>query len=441
MTPVNGIAATNGDADQLSRIVVWDTSDNSVIASFPVESGVRQVDFSPSGRKVLALLADALNTVTIYDIASKSIVFSAPLTEAGADTTKVKIADCRFCGTDAMFAYVGTEGVVFYIEEGANFLGPASMKSYERRKGLLQAVGKEASGVVTTALSKLQHPDETVVGNALGQVTLWRGRCCTQLLHAHTGAVTGFSYAPVPGVLASAGKDNKINIYKIIDPAAASAGVAQKKGPRILQDRSLEVVTKIDTLSLGPIDGRISAISLHPTGEKILVLLDGGELRELACGLKLKGAFPEKEAQAAPVAEGEEAAPTEEGEEGQSNLRFGQDVNNGPIAFSHWHSGKCAGVASVARAPGGFVTVGRDGVVNFWQTAEGAPNTRLKSAKVLGGGSDIGLINVTVSPTHVVVAGDAGAWKNNFNDAEADESGELTGLIQLFTVPDLTPVS
>ena len=337
------------------------------------------------------------------------------------------MTDVRFGGNDNVLVVTGSHGAHFYVDEGASLLGPRALVCYEKRAGVYGAPGGDAEGVVATVAHRLTRKDECVVGTALGHVTLWRGRCCAQLVNAHRGAVTSLAYVnPTPGaglggVVASGGRDNRIQLYQL--NSATTSGVQRGLGELSLMGSIDLLSLSMDLLSTGapPVDRTVRSLALHATGTKVLVALGNGEIRELACDfVRLKPRelpapviekTPEEqeaedaaaalaaaegeasgEAKSGEAAEGEggeppapvektaeeleaEALAAEAAEKERKRRKLGDDMNGGPIVSCHWLGGKGAGIDGVAKLPagGGFVTNGRDGAVRLWQTTEGAP--------------------------------------------------------------------
>ncbi len=158
----------------VARINIWDLQSGSVsgnIAVSPSAVGVRLLDFSANGKYLLALLEDAVNTVTIYDTTTCVSVFTRQLFEPSKFNQKnmeaEKILDIKFSGTNSIFATAGTNGVTFYVEEGTSFMGTKGFKSYDKRKGLYQTIGKAAESTVASALARFEFPDETISGTTV----------------------------------------------------------------------------------------------------------------------------------------------------------------------------------------------------------------------------------------------------------------------------------
>ena len=436
--PTGGNVVVSGSSS--SRIVLWDLSptstgvQGSVEVSPAVATGVRAVDFSPSGRLFLALLADTDSTVCVYQTATQRLLFTAPLSGALVAPTmegasgRVHVTDVRFGGSDSVLVVTGSHGVHFYVDEGAALLGPKALVCYERRAGVYGEPGRDAEGVVATVAHRLSRRDECVVGSALGHLTLWRGRCCAQLVNAHRGPVTSLSYInpnnnSVGGVIASGGRDNRIQLYQLAAVAASQQrGLGELTLSGTIDLLALAMVNDLPLASsMTMVDRSVKSLALHATGTKVLVALGNGELRELACDfVRLKprelpapviektpeekeaeeaaaalaaaegeasgeaksgeGADGEDAALAAPVEKTAEeleaeALAAEAAEKERKRRKLGDDMNGGPIVSSHWQSGRGAGIDGVAKlaAGGGFVTCARDGSVRLWQTTEGAP--------------------------------------------------------------------
>ena len=218
-----------------------------------IATGVRALDFSPSGRLFLALLGDLDSTVCVYQTATQRLLFTAPLSGALVSPTmegaagRVRVTDVRFGGSDSVLVVTGSHGVYFYVDEGAALLGPQALVCYEKRAGVYGEPGGDAEGVAATVAQRLSRRDECVVGTALGHLTLWRGRCCAQLVNAHRGPVTALSFINAQGVgaggsmVASGGRDNRIQLYQL---TSASIG----GGLRGLGELSL--MASIDLLAL-----------------------------------------------------------------------------------------------------------------------------------------------------------------------------------------------
>ena len=113
-----------------SRIVLWDLAPASTGVQGSVEvcpaiaTGVRALDFSPSGKLFLALLADHDSTLCVYRTATQQLLFTAPLSGALVAPTmegasgRVRVTDVRFGGNDSVLVVTGSHGVHFYVDEG-----------------------------------------------------------------------------------------------------------------------------------------------------------------------------------------------------------------------------------------------------------------------------------------------------------------------------------
>lgn len=235
---------------------VWETVSGKVLGSvcLPTDApGVRYVDLSADGKFLLLLISDSANTVCIYDTATFELVSTMALNPPrglNQAAEEHKILDVKFASTNSIFATAGSNGVTFYVEEGVGVMGPTGLRVFEKRSGLHQQVGKDAEGAIGSILSRFENPDEIVSGTTDGHIAFWRGRNCVQVMNLHRSTVTSLHYSASASTLVSGGKDGKIHLLRVAPPppaATSSAGV-QRKGPKLLYTRELEVVATLDLL-------------------------------------------------------------------------------------------------------------------------------------------------------------------------------------------------
>lgn len=372
-----------GGVQKWAKILLWNTSTNANVAAMDVVgcTGVRYLDFSADSKHIIALSTDQHNYVMMFDISTQNMVYSAHF---GLST----VLDIKFSYSSSSFAVAGSSGIEFFIEEGGSFMeNQCGMRLYERRPGLFHQVGSQAKGVVISALAQFERPDEMISGNVKGQILLWHGRNCIQLLKAHNGAVSSLSYNHSEKTLVSGSRDGKINVYKIAKPPARnvtrrrSSFVQPKNNTTV---RCIEVVTSIDVLGADVICPQVRSVYLWEDASKVLVGTNSGEIVELS-------AIGENSATVT-VEGGDE-------EEGQNRRRIGDDVNGGPLLKSHWGDACQPSVNGLCSLPGGgFVSVGSDGSVRKWQTGD-----EVQHKEILRVVLDSGVRAVSSSATSVAV--------------------------------------
>ena len=71
------------------------------------------------------------------------------------------------------------------------------------RCGLFDSIARVAEGVAAVSCTRFEKKDECVVGTAMGQVTLWKGRSCSNLVQAHKGPVNSLAYSASSGAFES----------------------------------------------------------------------------------------------------------------------------------------------------------------------------------------------------------------------------------------------
>lgn len=381
-----------GGVQKWAKILLWKTSNNATIACIDVVgcTGVRYLDFSADSKHVIALSTDESNYVMMFNIASKSMVYSAHF---GLST----VMDLKFSYSSASFAVAGSSGIEFFVEEGGSFMeGRGGMLLYERRPGLFHQAGAQAKGVVISALSQFERPDEMISGNVKGQVLLWHGRNCIQLLKAHSGAVSSLFYNHSQKTLVSGSRDGKVNIYNVVVPNSRSrlrrrSSFVQPKNNT--SKRCIEVVTSIDILNADVISPQVRSVCLWEDASKVLVGTISGEIVEVSA-----------------VGASSSDVTTEDEEGANSQRRVGDDINGGPLLKSHWGDCTQPSVHGLCSLPGGgFVSVGSDGTVRKWQTGDEVPHKEVLRVVL-----DSGVRAVASSASSVAVGLD-GSLKPNCN--------------------------
>lgn len=343
-----------GGVQKWAKVLLWDTATNANVASMDVVgcTGVRYLDFSADSKHIIALSTDQHNYVMMFEIATNTMVYSAHF---GLST----VLDIKFAYTSSSFAVAGSSGIEFFVEEGGSFMeSQGRMRLYERRPGLFHQVGSQAKGVVISALAQFERPDEMISGNVKGQILLWHGRNCIQLLKAHNGAVSSLAYNHSEKTLVSGSRDGKINVYKLAK--SPSRNVSRRRSSFVQPKnntsvRCIEVVTSIDVLNADVICPQVRSVCLWENASKVLVGTNSGEIVELSAIGDPSGGV---------IEEGGD-------EETQSRLRIGDDMNGGPLLKSHWSENSQPSVNGLCSLPsGGFVSVGSDGSVRKWQTGD-----------------------------------------------------------------------
>ena len=95
-------------ATESSRILLWDTSKMVVNGTIYLSAGAKLLDVSADGSLLLVVLADEFSTLNLYDLSTKSIVFSKLLGSG-------EILDIAFGATNTQFAVTSDKNVDFYF--------------------------------------------------------------------------------------------------------------------------------------------------------------------------------------------------------------------------------------------------------------------------------------------------------------------------------------
>eukprot|EP00600_Ochromonadales_sp_CCMP1393_P002263 CAMPEP_0174977188 /NCGR_PEP_ID=MMETSP0004_2-20121128/13465_1 /TAXON_ID=420556 /ORGANISM="Ochromonas sp., Strain CCMP1393" /LENGTH=2877 /DNA_ID=CAMNT_0016228333 /DNA_START=290 /DNA_END=8924 /DNA_ORIENTATION=- len=452
---VTGDCSGTGNNSTNGKVVIWRLSTCTALKTIPcATAGVKLVDISACGSSLLVVTSDLAATVTMYDINSLNVLFARPLL-LGPRTIKDCVTDIRFTGNSAMFAVsTALQGLTFYVEEGGSFMGPDALRLYEERAGLYQAIGRDAKGAAVTELVRFEQPDELVAGTEKGQLMLWRGRTCAQLLEAHKAAVTALDFNKSNLTLISGATDGVINIYTIASPSTTVG-----KGPQILVPRMIELSATFDIFRHSLSSYSIRSLSLCADSTRALLTTGASEVLEIALYIipptadELAEEEAAKEAYLAAKAErdaaeeaaaaaaaaaaeaGEEVPPPEEGAEPLPPLvepkpkerLLGEDLHKAPILSAHAATavGTAAAVTGLCRVPaGGFASCGADGSVRLWAGEGGNEETGAavyKCASVVK--MDSGCTAVDASATNLAVCL-AGAPNESRN-----------GSVHLFTLP------
>jgi hypothetical protein len=206
-------------ADSDGTVVLWhmDSPPGMRVAgrfSTPCTGGVRLLDISSDGQLIVAVLQDTANTVCIYSApssnrrAASSLVFSRELSggqQQVGGRPGLQVLDVQFAHTSAMFCVATSGGVRFFVDEGGGCMGEGGMRMYEERGALYAHVGRRALGVAATALSKFECADQMLCGTESGQLAVWHGRSCFQLLEdVHASAITALDFNDTTGTLVAA---------------------------------------------------------------------------------------------------------------------------------------------------------------------------------------------------------------------------------------------
>ncbi len=365
--PVSNNASYNDEA----TINIWDTRNYDLLDTIRIPNfpGVQYIDISSNGKLIVAVMTDAMNTVVVFEIASRRAIFSKSL---GFD----KIFDVRFTENETIFAVASATGLIFYVNEGTTFVGNGQLVSYETRPAILQEVGKIACGISIVALSKFIGSDDLIAGTSAGHLLFFRGRNCIQLIQLHEGPINTIHFNSKTESIATCGNDGKINILQLEHCKSNDDAGVQKKGPKINIKRSLRVLIKLDVLvNPGILNKQLHSVYLHDSLSKVLTSCLSGELLEMSC--------VEGEAVVSDVIASEspdEAAISESASLPSSNL--GKDINGGPILQCHSSTQNFNAITGLCKIPGGFVSCGSDGTLRMYQAGEGVPHRCMKVENV-----------------------------------------------------------
>lgn len=384
-------ASSNISGSEPSRIVLWDTLKMVVSGIIFIPTGAKLMDVSTDGTLLLVVLSDEFNTLNLYDLSTKSIIFSTLL---GSED----VTDIAFGATNSQFAVSSGKYVDFYFEEFANFVGSGVTKSFISRKSCFNVAGKDLSNYAITSVARFVNKNEMVASTSTGDLLFFKGNNCIQVTAAHNGPVTKLVYSAVCQTLTSCGIDGRMNLYKV------------SKDSNSLLDK----IASVDVVVNAGLGSRhINSICLHSSGTRLLVGLVSGELIEVSCVSNLVVTTQE------PTAEGEAAVEI-------TTDTIGTDVNGAPVLQSHWKSStpdtmsplpeiKITGLAKHAT---GFVSIGDDKTLRLWQTVEG--QKLLKSVTL-----DTTCSSIATSSINVAVGLDQGR----------------AGLLQIYGLPGLEFIS
>lgn len=451
------IATADTSAYSASIINICNISDFSIKKSISVQKfgGIRSLDFSSDGSLLVATASDELGSVLVYNTTTGALVFETSLGE--------KAAEFIILGSNSIIAAALSSGVDFLVDENTGYMSSTAPQIFVRRSGLFQAIGQEAAGVQTTALSKFEKADECLSGNVKGQLLLWHGKNCVQLISSHAGSISSINYNPTTGLVASGGSDGVINLYSISAPTDNSAltggfngkelpvfssidyQFSSKNGPRLLVERQLSVVARMGLMAAGSVAPAVRSLDLWNDGTKVLVSTKSGEIYELACtssGSPPPDAAMDAEGNPVPVEIDPDAPPYVKVGDGKflgtvillskyclfflylkpGALFSPTDVNNGPLVTSHW-SGQSsqASVLCVARIQGGFLTGGSDGTLRQWSCGDGLPNKCVKQILF-----DAGVAAVAVSASSIAVGFGSSGLETRWNTAQILTLAEFT---------------
>jgi WD40 repeat protein len=364
----DGAVGTSKDGTQQqrqARIVLWDaeTTTSRRTLEIPEVAGIRYLDFSSDGARLLALSMDARNTLFMYHVDSCKLLYSVLLGD------RAKVMALSFAKSPSMFSVAGSMGIEFYTEEMGGPGGAGRMVTFNKNQALFHTIGRESKTALTNSLCAFELEDEMVSGNSNGSLILWRGRNCVQVLRAaHEGPVLDLHYSAAARLLVSGGVDGKIKLVRVAASAAGAARKGFKKAAGGAEDvRLLEIFGALDVSGCDVLSRQIRSVCMHSDGSRVLVGTKSGEVLELSA-LGDAGDKP-----AAVLAEGEEGEAG--GGEGGSKLRLGEDVNGGPILKAHWDNspdkfGTVAVWALCRVSAGGFLSAGSDYTVRRWQTGD-----------------------------------------------------------------------
>jgi len=76
------------------------------------------------------------------------------------------VLDARFAGSCSLISVSGSFGARFLLNEGASFMGPGGMVSFEERAAIHSVFGAAAAGHAGSAVARCEGSDETILGTA-----------------------------------------------------------------------------------------------------------------------------------------------------------------------------------------------------------------------------------------------------------------------------------
>jgi WD40 repeat protein len=409
-----GVSKDGTASQRESRIVFWNASSVEPHGTIDVQqcAGIRYLDFSIDGSRILALANDEHNTLMIFDTTRKALIYSVIL-------GKGKVMAVSFAKVASMFCVASSIGTEFFLEDIGMYGAKEGVTSYTRYPALFHATGEPVRSSLTFSLSDSEFEDEMISGTADGAMVLWRGKSCISLLvGAHEGPITSIHYNKHCKLIVSGGTDGKVKMYRIVDPASIKLtrkGTLKISGRNAVSTapttRYLEIIASIDILIGDVLSKLVRSVNLSDDGTKVVVSTRSGEISEFAVTGAIKSKMDEI---ISPVAvegaEGEEggtsAPPATDGEEGEKVRYIGDDINGGPIIKSHWDNcltqfGETR-ITGLCKIPvgngGGFLSCGNDFTVRRWQAADGSDHKETKRYVF-----DAGCAGMGASGTHVAV--------------------------------------
>jgi len=123
------------------------------------------------------------------------------------------------------------------------------------------------------------------------------GKSCVQLLTPHSSSITSIHFNVATKTVASGSVDGTIVLYTVALsneinqpksdptqlPVVSEYDFSNKFGPKLVIERQLTVVARVDLLSAGALSPIIRSLHLAPDASKVLVASKSGEIFEIAC--------------------------------------------------------------------------------------------------------------------------------------------------------------
>eukprot|EP01035_Chromulina_nebulosa_P019260 gene19260-25115_t len=356
------LATTDSDGNE-SLILLWDLQLGIVTWSISPgnNSVVSHVKFNGEANRLLVTYKQLeIIYISMYDLRTKSIVFTTPFNKA--------VVNCiEFARSSSIFAIGSDTGISFFVNED-EVAAVNGFEVYESRDPLYQRQGHQTIGLSCTALSSFALLDELVTGHPNGQILLWRGRCCSQTVQAHAKLSTVLqlhtsNVKSKDALLISLGSDGKIVILKAVNMTAAAVGA--RTIPTSTRAIEIDRIINLHVHNIPP--QSLKTIDIASDLSKCLLTTDGFVF-ELSCtGEPITEVV---ETITKPTNEDEESQEVKENDPDEEPLvKLGEILNKGPIVQAIPSGSSITasiGLPTGNEANAEFITCDNSGTISLW---------------------------------------------------------------------------
>ena len=208
--------------------------------------GVSHLDFCPSGKLLVSVGMDHMNSIAVYDWRERLVIFTSP-------STARNVKDCKFLGSDSRFGICGDGFVHFWYSNELS-------KLYQRQRGIF---GKVISRQLINYI--VQVGEYVVTGSNNGELGVWEGRTCTRIINGHhSGAITA------------------VHVAKSLDNSPGGLCVGTSDGRIHIWNESLEHWSTFNMRSYGGLRKGVNTVCWSPLAKTMLVGLDSNDLFEIS---------------------------------------------------------------------------------------------------------------------------------------------------------------